>query len=81
MAPFAKTAAAVGSIVALNYLVPPFHAKMDRNIYKPIRNYRRLLQSTEDFQHQEDFHKFLRELSSGFLHMFMFENLDKEDDE
>ena len=53
------------------YLVfPGNYRKFDREILRPIRNYRVGLQDYNRFQTQEEFYSFLGELRSGFGNLF-----------
>ncbi len=50
-----------------------FHKKLDRNVLKPVRNYRMMLKELNKMQTQEEFYQFLGQFSTGFKNMFIVE--------
>lgn len=77
-----------GSFVVIGgtaVLVPPFGKKLDRNVLTPIRDYNEHLKAWNDFKtevylyiinyfvDQEEFVNFVKQLSSGVVKMFKFE--------
>lgn len=50
---------------ALYLLYPGNYKRFDRNVLRPIRNYRANLRDYNRFQLQEEFHEFLSEVTHG----------------
>ena len=50
-----------------------FRFKVDRNLVRPYRNYKRNLSDVEKFQTQEEFYEFIGNMGKGFVNMFRSE--------
>ncbi|CAD8046770.1 unnamed protein product [Paramecium primaurelia] len=72
---FAKIALGTAGAVTIGYIfVPPFNRKLERNVLRPIRNYRRHLQQEDSFKTEEEFYQFLGSVALGTLRMFTIES-------
>jgi hypothetical protein len=50
-----------------------FRFKVDRNLIRPYRNYRRNMADVDKFQTQEEFYEFLGGFTKGVANMFRSE--------
>lgn len=61
------------SLVSSSYSI-----KLDRNVLRPIRNYRENMKDMYKLQTQEEFYDFLTDFSTGLGKMFSVENNNNE---
>lgn len=62
------------SLLSLMIISDTFYDKVDRNIARPIRNFKIVLNDHESWVVKEDIYNFLSELAKGTGKMFVYEH-------
>ena len=73
---FGVTGGLATVFTGLALVSPAYSRKLDRNVLKPIRNYRKNLSDIYKLQTQEEFYQFLGDFSTGLGRMFIVEETD-----
>ena len=71
---FGVTGGTVVLFTSLSLVSSTYQRKLDRNVLRPIRNYRANLDDMYKLQTQEEFYEFLGQFTTGLGRMFVVES-------